>query len=427
VERAYRLNVARGFFYPNPMLQDYVNALGQSMVPKGSDRFYAFRIVRDPQPDAWALSTGSIYVTTGLMAMLDNEAQLAYVLAHEIGHVEHRHAFMRERGRILETLLEVEKAKSARRKAAIFGAIAAGLGAGIGAAAGGGEGAAYGAVLGGLGGVAIAQIAESLRQPKFTEWSDLQEKDADSFAAQAALEHNFDVREAPKIFVALEGAVRRDERIGLAFHYGHVGNLSERRQHVQTLLTGTMKASIDQRSGLQATSPNFNLLMATLKRDNGILALEYDLFDVARKNLEEAVAIRSSDPVAHFYLGRAYKQTARGTGDDQKAIDHFLQAIRYDTGREFYPDPHLEHALALLKRNDPAIMEDAQKELKRYVELYQARQGGAVPAGWPISMSILYDYLSLTGDDKWSVPQVVYTLPPARRDPALVQTAQPQP
>ena len=277
IQRAYRLNRTCGFFYPNPMLQDFVNRLGQSLVPRTSSEFYAFRIVNDPRPDAWAVSTGSVYITTGLLAMLDNEAQLAYVLSHEIGHVEHRHAYAETRGTLLEQMLEVEKIRSSKKKTAILGAIAAGLGAAVGGATRGGKGAAVGAILGGTIGVYTAQIAESLRQPKFTDWTEVQERDADEFAARESLRHNFDVREAPRLFATVEQAIRSDARAGMAFHYGSPGNLASRRQHIQTLLNRRLKAEIEKRSSarLRAASPEFALLMASVKRDNGILALQY--------------------------------------------------------------------------------------------------------------------------------------------------------
>ena len=77
--------------YENPLAQDYVNRVGQSMVPVGSDKLYAFKIMLNPVPEARSLSTGTIYVSTGLLASIDNEAQLAYVLGHEIAHVEKEH------------------------------------------------------------------------------------------------------------------------------------------------------------------------------------------------------------------------------------------------------------------------------------------------------------------------------------------------
>lgn len=77
--------------YDNPLAQDYVNRVGQSLVPAGSDKLYAFKIMLNPVPEARSLSTGTIYVSTGLLASIDNEAQLAYVLGHEIAHVEKEH------------------------------------------------------------------------------------------------------------------------------------------------------------------------------------------------------------------------------------------------------------------------------------------------------------------------------------------------
>ena len=43
--------------YDNPLAQDYVNRVGQSMVPAGSDKLYAFKIMLNPVPEARALST----------------------------------------------------------------------------------------------------------------------------------------------------------------------------------------------------------------------------------------------------------------------------------------------------------------------------------------------------------------------------------
>jgi predicted Zn-dependent protease len=58
---------------------------------------WKFRVARDPQPNAFALPNGSIYVTTGLMTLIDNESQLAAVLAHELTHVMRRHTYAANR------------------------------------------------------------------------------------------------------------------------------------------------------------------------------------------------------------------------------------------------------------------------------------------------------------------------------------------
>src|SRR5262249_36949509 len=75
----------------------YLDRVGKSLVPKGltlENVVWKFRAVRDPQPNAFALPNGSIYVTTGLLALMDNESQLAAVLAHELTHVMRRHTYL---------------------------------------------------------------------------------------------------------------------------------------------------------------------------------------------------------------------------------------------------------------------------------------------------------------------------------------------
>lgn len=52
---------------------------------------YTFDVVEDASPNAFAIPGGHIYVHSGLLAFVDNDDQLAGVLAHEIGHVYERH------------------------------------------------------------------------------------------------------------------------------------------------------------------------------------------------------------------------------------------------------------------------------------------------------------------------------------------------
>ena len=66
--------------------------VAESVASKSHYRFQ-FHLLRDPEMvNAFALPGGQIFITTGLLKRLQNEAQLAGVLGHEIGHVIHRHA-----------------------------------------------------------------------------------------------------------------------------------------------------------------------------------------------------------------------------------------------------------------------------------------------------------------------------------------------
>lgn len=80
--------------YPDQELQAYVESIGQRLLEGiGPTSFrYSFKVVDVPEVNAMALPGGYIYVTRGMMAMLNSEAQLAGVLGHEIGHASARHA-----------------------------------------------------------------------------------------------------------------------------------------------------------------------------------------------------------------------------------------------------------------------------------------------------------------------------------------------
>ena len=80
--------------YDNPALQRYVNEVGQRLARQShrSNLEFHFTVVDSPDINAFALPGGYIYLTRGIMAYLNSEAELAAVLGHEIGHVTARHS-----------------------------------------------------------------------------------------------------------------------------------------------------------------------------------------------------------------------------------------------------------------------------------------------------------------------------------------------
>ena len=80
--------------YEDDALQNYVNVIGQRLAvhTERPDVTYRFFIVDSDMVNAFALPGGYIYVTRGLMALANSEAELAAVIAHEIAHVTARHS-----------------------------------------------------------------------------------------------------------------------------------------------------------------------------------------------------------------------------------------------------------------------------------------------------------------------------------------------
>lgn len=80
--------------YDDVALQNYVNTVGQALAAKShrSNLNFHFTVLDSTEINAFALPGGHIYITRGLLAYLNSEAELAAVLGHEIGHVTARHS-----------------------------------------------------------------------------------------------------------------------------------------------------------------------------------------------------------------------------------------------------------------------------------------------------------------------------------------------
>jgi Zn-dependent protease with chaperone function len=441
--------------YDNPLAQGYVNRVGQSLVPDNTTHLYAFKITLNPIPEARSLSTGTVYVSSGLLAQIDNEAQLAYVLGHEIGHVEKGHWFedvLVERG--LDEYNE-KQANKRRRIGMIAGIAAAAVGVSVNTTA-----------------ANVAFFSEAFIMPNILKlavpnavvsWDKLQEDEADQLGLQYMLKRNYDAREVPKFFASFQQTSRRDPRVGLGF-MGNMDRIAERAQQVGTLINGMggslganlligaanftamkaaqqpaqearpsgpdtgksldpardaaaralateralsrgqmsaeLKAKLDSGELIGSTA-EFEAVMAELKRDNGIRAYYYDMFQMARDNLKESLLIRSNDPFTHLYYGKVLKLTARSAAEKSSALAEFVRAIELDK-RRVLPEARLHRALALIENKESSQMPEIVSALKEYVGLYQRAHGGVLPP----NMEVIYDYMQEAGEMTWSTPPV---------------------
>jgi predicted Zn-dependent protease len=105
----------------------YLRRIGKSLIPRDLELqkvSWKFRALRDPQPNAFALPNGTVYVTTGLMTLLDNESQLAAIIAHELTHVMRRHTYLSNRSNRKKFLtMNVMSAVGAAAPLSVVGAV----------------------------------------------------------------------------------------------------------------------------------------------------------------------------------------------------------------------------------------------------------------------------------------------------------------
>lgn len=101
---------AGGVYQNDPVLSEYVNQVGHRLA-KVSDRPnlpYEFVIINNSKPNAWSMPGGKIAINKGLLLLLENEAELAAVLSHEIVHAAARHSAQSlEQGILINTSVAI--------------------------------------------------------------------------------------------------------------------------------------------------------------------------------------------------------------------------------------------------------------------------------------------------------------------------------
>jgi Peptidase family M48 len=445
--------IMEDMLYDNPLAQDYVNRVGQSLVPNGSNKLYAFKITLNPVPDARALSTGTVYVSSGLLSAVDNEAQLAYVLGHEIGHVEKEH--WKEDVLVDHGLTEYNK--NQQKKQAWLGL---GMQAGLGIfGASGGANSAGGAIALLAAYATVPTVAKLAYPTMSVSWDKQQEDQADELGLKYMLSRNYDPREVPNFYANLKALALKDPRVRSGF-MAHGARIDERTQMVASVLTniaatgsltsglvaGSVNLAMQKANSATATAPRqpigdgskgldptkdaerragsagktigelsatikekldageligttaeFEAIMAALTRDNGITAYYFDMFQMARDDLEESLRIRSNDPYAHFYYGKVLKLTARTTQEKLKALSEFASAVQYDK-RGVLAEPHLYQALSMIDNPNTSDTKEIVDNLKQYVVIYQREHAGGLPG----NIDAIYDYMQNVGEMAWS-------------------------
>jgi predicted Zn-dependent protease len=257
----------------------YVQGVMDRLYPEFKGRVRV-RLLTAPTLNAFALPNGSIYMHVGLLARLENEAQLATVLAHEGVHFTHRHSLQQ---------YESVKITAGLLQATFIAAPIAGL------------------------------VGASVASPILYGYSRDLEREADSFGYERLVRAGYDPSEASKTFEHLAAEVKAHQ-IEEPLIYASHPRLTERIENLKAADSG--KAQGGERgaeSFLEAT------------RSVRLVALECDL---ARQRFRSVILVLENEttrgrypPEANYFLGEAYRQRAR-EDDPARAERAYLAAVK---------------------------------------------------------------------------------------------------
>lgn len=165
--------------YDNAEIQSYVNTVGKQVAAKTEkpNLPWEFRVIDDPMVNAFALPGGYIFLTRGILAHFNNEAEMASVIGHEIGHVTARHSAE-----------QISKAQLAN------------LGLGLAMVLGGPQAQQFG------------DLAQMGMQLMFLKFGRDDERQADDLGLRYMVRGGYDPDEMPPVFDTLSEMSRLEQR-----------------------------------------------------------------------------------------------------------------------------------------------------------------------------------------------------------------------
>ncbi|MFL6654182.1 MAG: M48 family metalloprotease [Sulfurifustis sp.] len=262
-----------GYTYDNPAVTRYLQGIMDRIYPdfRGTIKV---RVAKSPYLNAFALPNGSIYFNLGLLARLENEAQLATVLAHEGGHFILKHGY-RQRQQV-------------KNSAALS-----------------------------------LFVGDTLAMSSIYGYSRDLEREADMIGYRQLVKAGYDTHESVRVFGHLaQEAEALDEKE--PFFFSSHPKLKERIAVYEELNKSNKKSGS---VGKQAYVQNVGRLrIACLESD-----LSLDRYKSVLLVLQDERRLADYPPESRFYLAEAYQR--RGDkGDEKRAMDMYQAAIKAAPG-----------------------------------------------------------------------------------------------
>lgn len=344
-ERAHQTMLRKGILVSDKQANAYLNRVGSELVPPlaGIAPNFNFYIVKEASVNAFAMPNGNIYLHVGLLASLDNEAQLAHVLGHEIAHVIQRHSYIDR--------IDTHNTLVAAHVADLF-----------------------------LFGTGLAYIPAGMN---LASYSRNQEEESDSLAIEYVSSQHYNLRESIQLFHRLN-EVKHNKEVGSVWASHPLS--SARFERATEIIDQTQR---DKSGGVinRELYQEFRQRIATISIER---RLANQQFELAEDAVKREVQQHGDGSKWQYYLGEIYRLRARhpeaaakehawlydkknlkeleatfsdaGDNNKKQAIEHYQYALKLN------PEEFKSHrGLGLLYINDQN-QSAAKYHLQHYLE-----------------------------------------------------------
>ena len=304
----------QGSIYNDPEATAYLQTVMDRLYPEFKGKI-TVKIVKTPILNAFALPNGSIYMHLGMLARIDNEAQLAAILAHEGAHFILKHGY-----------LQSENVKSSRAFALVVG----------------------------IAGVPL--VGDIIAISSIYGFSQDQETEADTVGFQRMLKAGYDTKEASKIFAHLLKELKALD-IDEPYFFSSHPKLQERIDSYNVLHEKYKHSGggiVNEEKYLEMTG---SLRLDSLKAD-----LSMDRYKSMILVLEDEHAGQRFGEHRFYYLGEAYRRRGE-KGDYDKAARAYKKAI--DRFPEYAPS-YRALGLYYMKKNE---LDKAKINFEKYLRM----------------------------------------------------------
>jgi beta-barrel assembly-enhancing protease len=272
------------------------NVEGDFNNPNMNTRVY---VLSETTPNAFVLPNGAVYVTTGMLTLLDNEAQLATALAHEFYHFKNRHPI-----------------QEYRKNSSFAGLMLAGL---VGSKPSDGN-SIPGTVHYGYDFYSASEI---------TGYSQELELEADRMALKAMLKAGYSKGEAINELSAFNEYMKKSGTKEPKSFTTHPQTVARIEAYKQLLLTDEVQRLV---SGNIVKNKEYKDSILPAMLEDARLYIRSKKFEDAEMTINKCFAFHSNCAQGHFLLGEMARAKLGQDAKKMPGLEHYLKAIEIDPG-----------------------------------------------------------------------------------------------